>query len=138
MLQWVEVMTQKCINKKHDWRKLPPQQMWSCGSSSRQDMHHFQLSGTGPHSKIIKMAWLIGYMQGLSYMASSQYAMPPINEEVSRVSRCCIWYLRSRWNDCASSGRNWNVAMSKHSSSGMAELYSPNSPQLEAESALAA
>ncbi|RVW89432.1 hypothetical protein CK203_046836 [Vitis vinifera] len=47
-------------------------------------MHHFQLSRTGPHSKIIKMARLIGYMQGLSYMASSQYAMPPINEEVSR------------------------------------------------------
>ncbi|KAL6322467.1 hypothetical protein AAG906_008122 [Vitis piasezkii] len=122
MLQWVEVMTQKCINKKHDWRKLSPQQMRTCGSSSGKDMHHFQLSRTGPHSKIIKMAWLVGYLQGLSYMASSQYAMPPIN-----VSKCSMWYLLSRWNDCASSGRNWNVA-----------LYSPNSPQLEAESASAA
>ncbi|KAL6349831.1 hypothetical protein AAG906_001718 [Vitis piasezkii] len=62
MLQWVEVMTQKCINKEHDWRKLPPQQI-----------------RTGPLSKIIKMARLIGYLQGLSYMARSQYVMPPIN-----------------------------------------------------------
>ncbi|KAL6316091.1 hypothetical protein AAG906_015607 [Vitis piasezkii] len=123
MLQWVEVMTQKCINKKHDWRKLPSQQMWSCGSSSGQDMHHFQLSRTGPHSKIIKMARLIGYLQGLSYMASSQYAMPPINAggmTVQAPAAIGMWL-------CQSTAR-----------SGMAELYRSNFPQLEAESASAA
>ncbi|RVW73084.1 hypothetical protein CK203_058715 [Vitis vinifera] len=79
MLQWVEVMTQKCINKKHDWRKLPLNRCGRVEAPLDRICTIFQLSGTGPHSKIIKMARLIGYMQGFSYMASSQYAMPPIN-----------------------------------------------------------
>ena len=42
----------------------------------------FQLRGTSPYLVILKMAWLVWYMQGLCYMASSQNAMPPINSKM--------------------------------------------------------
>ncbi|KAL6313395.1 hypothetical protein AAG906_001107 [Vitis piasezkii] len=78
MLQWVEVMTQKCINQKHDWRKLS---LNKCDrvAAPPDRVCTISISYDGPNSKIIEMAWLIGNLQGLSYMARSQYAMPPIN-----------------------------------------------------------
>ena len=88
MLKWKDVMAQECIYEKHARRELLSQQILVCGCPSRQNTNYVALGRMSPNSIILWTGWLVGNMQCLCYVSSSQNTMASVYGEVddSRMS----------------------------------------------------